>query len=207
MNKSVFNILEDAIIEYTNIYRRILRKLYPAIGSNGFEERNLTNNFVSALKISTDDDAIAWFETSLEGNKKIDATVFLPNNNAVLFLEAKRISNGKVKNKLGEIVSDFERLINPENQRKIMDKWKSSTPDHRYIIYLADVWTESATTKEIPEKWLSNGIDLNNNMGDKLCKPNVILSNVVNFNNFKNEFQYTNSLENYNLLIFAYKIS
>lgn len=207
MNELILNILKQTISEYTDIYRHILKCLYPAISGNGFEERNLTNNFVSALKISTNNDAISWFETSLEGNKKIDATVFLPNNKAVFFIEAKRISNGKEKIKLNEIVSDFERLNNTDNQDKILSKWKSSIPEHRYIIYLADVWKESATTKEIPEKWRNNGINLNNIIGDKLNKSNIILSDVVDFSNYKGEFQYPNSLENYNLLIFAYKIS
>jgi hypothetical protein len=211
MNEIIENILNKSISEYTDIYRGILQKLYPAIGSSGFEERNLTNNFVNALKIASDNDSIAWFETSLQGNEKIDATVFLPQNNSVFFIEAKRITNGKENIKLNEICSDFVRLMNPENQAKILGKWVSNIKiENKYIIYLADVWKENSITREIPNKWIENGINLNDNtdklIADKLNKSNIILSKVVDFSIYKREFQYPNSLENYNLLIFVYKI-
>lgn len=105
--------------EYANNYVKILTNFYPAIASNGFEERNQTNNFVNALmKCICDEDAVAWFEASIRGNEKIDAVVFPPKHQSVFYIEAKRISNGKVNIKQAEIISNLKRLCDSNTQKQ-----------------------------------------------------------------------------------------
>ncbi|MGU5889883.1 hypothetical protein [Aeromonas hydrophila] len=59
-------------------YTTIFSHYYPAHGSTGFTERNLTNNFVSALESLYPGSCFSWFEApiSLTEKKHMDAVVF-----------------------------------------------------------------------------------------------------------------------------------
>jgi len=200
-------LLNNTRNEYASNYVKILTNFYPAISSLGFEERNQTNNFVNALiKCAGDENAIAWFEASISGNEKIDAVVFSPLHQSVFFIEAKRISNGKVNIKKAEIISNFNRLCHINTQKAMIDKWKTPIEfPHRYIIYLADVWSEAKETLDISlnwETWFNKLFAENEN------NPEFIYADRVNFDYHKHVLRnYKNTLHNYNLLISAAKIT
>jgi len=161
MENKINQILNETINDYTDSYLKILKNFNPSIGSHGFEERNQTNNFVNSLiKSTADNEAFAWFETSLEGHQKIDATVFSPQNQSVFFIEAKRITNGKVETKIDEIIKDFKRLQD-KHEIIINNKWKSEIKiNNKYIVYLADVWKEKDKTINIANNWKEKGLNI-----------------------------------------------
>jgi hypothetical protein len=193
--KSAFN-------KFSNQYRKILKNFYPAFGNKGFEERNLTNNYVNALLASINDkEAIAWFESSLEtSNEKIDAVVYSPNTKSVFFIEAKRIINNDVDRKIESINKDIERLANKSVRDQLTKKWNTKDLfNNQYIIALADVWAQKEPTNAIPKKWLDGNV-INIPANSKL-----VYSDNANFQKFEDEFMYK-TINMYNLLISIIKV-
>jgi hypothetical protein len=190
-------LFKKSFEDFGNIYRKILLNIYPANESKGFEERNLTHNYVHALiRILDDEIAIAWFEMSLEGRGKIDAVVFSPKYESVFFIEAKRLVNRKLNSKIDSINKDFDRLFDKKNRDFVILKWKSKTAFHyKYIVCLADVWTEQKDTLLIPDKWNKNEIIT------KRPNSKIIFCDHISYRKFPDLFHKKESLDEFNLLI------
>ncbi|MCP4326106.1 MAG: hypothetical protein GY787_30570 [Alteromonadales bacterium] len=133
-------------------YRNILSKYYPAHGSTGFTERNLTNNLVASLEFVLGKDCISWFEAPIckDTNKHMDAVVFFED--VTILIEAKRFTS--VGAQLNSINEDVDRMFSS----KTIDMVERGLPlskstRKRYSIVLADVWTETNEKINVYETW------------------------------------------------------
>lgn len=154
--------IKEAFEHYYQKFTRIFKSFYPSTGSDGFVERNLTNNFVNELNRLLDDDkSFSWYEISIpksgNGIKKghIDAVLISPDMNTIFYIEAKRLSTyrGNFKKRIESITSDFNRIIDKENRDSIKLRVGHEFKNE-YIICLADFWI-SDNYKEIPNKnWI-----------------------------------------------------
>jgi len=204
--------IKEAFEHYFQKYTRIFESFYPATGSDGFVERNLTNNFVNELTTLLDDknstpdcensllqdvNSFSWYEISIpksgNGTKKghIDAVLFSPKHESIFYIEAKRLSTyrGNFKKRIESITSDFNRIIDVENRDSIKSRVGHEFKNE-YIICLADFWI-SNNYKEIPNK---NWIDVD--------KKNIVyLSKQID-----NEKYMDKAILNYCLHLAYYKI-
>ncbi|MEZ8699308.1 hypothetical protein [Vibrio lentus] len=144
--------LELACEAMSSRYTNILSQYYPAHGSTGFTERNLTNNLVVALESAFGEACISWFEAPicLTDGKHIDAVVF--HENITILIEAKRLTS--VKQQMGCIERDVERMYSLNTIRMLENELRSNhNQRRRYSIVLADVWTESDEKINAYESW------------------------------------------------------
>ncbi|MGY3961058.1 hypothetical protein [Aeromonas popoffii] len=132
---------------YTNIFSHY----YPAHGSTGFTERNLTNNFVSALESLYPDSCVSWFEApiGLTAKKHMDAVVFTKNE--LFLIEAKRFT--APQSKIHSVRNDIERMQSNEALLLIEKGFINPIQRQRYAVILADVWTETKSKKDIVKSW------------------------------------------------------
>ncbi|EMN7335877.1 hypothetical protein [Vibrio alginolyticus] len=133
-------------------YTNILSQYYPAHGSTGFTERNLTNNLVVALESAFGEACISWFEAPicLIDGKHIDAVVF--HENITILIEAKRLTS--VKQQMGCIERDVERMFSINTIKMLEKELRSNhSQRRRYSIVLADVWTENDEKTNAYESW------------------------------------------------------
>ncbi|MCC4860688.1 hypothetical protein [Vibrio splendidus] len=133
-------------------YTKILSQYYPAHGSIGFTERNLTNNLVRSLEDAFGEKCISWFEAPicLKDGKHIDAVVFYED--ITILIEAKRLTS--VKSKIGAIEHDIERMFSTDTIEMLEKNFNSNRSQRRrYSIVLADVWTENDEKINAYESW------------------------------------------------------
>ncbi len=142
-------------------YTKILSFYYPAHGSTGFTERNLTNNLVAAFEQVLGEFCISWFEAPicLEDGKHLDAVVFFEST--TILIESKRLTS--VKSQFASIANDIERMYSPKTivllERELRVRQTSRS---RYAIVLCDVWTENdektiafeSWPKQLPQKYV-----------------------------------------------------
>jgi hypothetical protein len=133
-------------------YRNILSNYYPAHGSTGFTERNLTNNLVASLESVLGKECISWFEAPIctDTNKHMDAVVFFED--VTILIEAKRFTS--VGSKLNSINDDVDRMSSLKTitmVEKELSLLKSER--RRYSIVLADIWTETPEKIDVYESW------------------------------------------------------
>jgi hypothetical protein len=152
MDLSMEEILTAAFDETARRYAKIFKGYYPAHGSTGFTERNLTNNFVSSLE-KVHENCIPWFEAPIDvvNKKHIDAVVFAPDLKSSVMIESKRFNNPNAKMK--EIFGDLDRIRNESNQATIEKGIKGFEISKKYGVLLADVWIETKLKKQIFEDW------------------------------------------------------
>mgnify|MGYP006423449285 CR=1 FL=1 len=177
--------LDKAFEKLHERYCKILENYYPAHGSTGFTERNLTSNFVFAIESILGDNSIFWLEApiDIEKRKHIDAVVFDLKSQSSFLIESKRFSNPEQK--ILEANNDISRLKNRKHYELLEKKLKTKI-NERYAVLLADVWRENEKKREIYDQWPTSVYQ----------KQDVVWSN-------KSEF---NSLKNYSLLILAVKL-
>ncbi|ENP8391128.1 MULTISPECIES: hypothetical protein [Vibrio] len=135
-------------------YANILSQYYPAHGSTGFTERNLTNNLVIALERAFGEACISWFEAPicLKDGKHIDAVVFYEN--ITILIEAKRLTS--VKQQMGSIERDVERMFSTDTIKTVEKELRSNQNQRRrYSVVLADVWTENDEKTNVYKSWPS----------------------------------------------------
>jgi hypothetical protein len=153
--EAVFNDMHDR-------YFKILTKYYPAHGSTGFPERNLTHNFVTAFEMTLQRRCVSWFEApiDLERNLHIDAVIFDVEEGRNIMIEAKRISNPNQK--LIGIKEDLQRLRKPEHYRLLEKGLHDVAIKERYAVILADVWTETESKRNVFYGWPQIALDARN---------------------------------------------
>ncbi|KJF81567.1 hypothetical protein [Photobacterium angustum] len=147
--KEQFKYIGDEIKQR---YMKILSNYYPAHGSTGFTERNLTNNLVLAFERVLGESCISWFEAPicLNNGKHIDAVIFFES--ITILIESKRLTS--VKSKLVSIANDVERMFS-QKTIELVEKnltCKSSIRT-RYSIVLCDLWTESNEKFQAYDLW------------------------------------------------------
>lgn len=159
MNSAQANILknlDDTFYEMACRYEHIFKHYYPAHGDTGFTERNLTCHFVSALeKTHGKENIIAWFEAPLADKKKhLDCLIFDLTNNAMILIEAKRISS---PHKIHGINSDLNRMMIPNNCTKLNTGFKGNNSfDTKIAVVLADIWVGSGDKPYKPKAQIYN---------------------------------------------------
>lgn len=142
-------------------YSKILDAYYPAHGSTGFTERNLTHNFVISLRDYLGECSISWFEAPINigSRKHIDAVVFDPQRNAMFIVESKRFSNPG--HAIDSVQSDIDRITDPAHISLLGKGLKVPSIEKRYGIILTDVWLENDKKTDIFRKWPECVIDEN----------------------------------------------
>lgn len=128
------------------LYDKMMNKFYPAKGSTGFSERNLSVNFAKAYEKYKGEDVITWFEFQWgkKNDKHLDAIVINYGDEEVLLIESKRFSN--VLKKTNEIAEDIERInevwreVNDRKDERI----RVQDIKHFYGVILADVWVKKS---------------------------------------------------------------
>ncbi|QDE32395.1 hypothetical protein [Shewanella polaris] len=149
------SLLRNTFNNMIQEYEVIFESYYPSHHSTGFMEANQVHLFAKSL-CNLQSDAFSWFEAPLKkvgrSYPRIDAVIFIPGLEAVVFIEAKRINNPNAK--VNEIYKDIDRLLIDNNRNHIMAKVKFDIK-HQYIVYLADVWLETKNKKSIPYWWCS----------------------------------------------------
>lgn len=127
------DIIDSVFKATVKSYEKILSKYYPAHGSNGFTERNLTFNFSNNYLLKTPD-AIIWQESPLKDRKHFDTLIIDEEKRAIIVVEAKRLQNEK---KTESIYNDFRRINNHFGEINLHgDKLSYS----KYGLLLIDVW-------------------------------------------------------------------
>jgi hypothetical protein len=175
---------------YHNRYAKIFRNYYPAHGSTGFTERNLSVNFAEAMEAMYPS-TFAWFEVPFgDGySEHFDAAIFNMDTQEIFVVESKRFSNPA--DKLIEAASDISRIANEKNLDAIKSLIKNCDVNEFtfYAVILADVWLETGPKIMIYENWYEksyNNIESISETGSRLInvewhKTNVeILSAIYN---------------------------
>ena len=202
--------------KYAEIYRRILKDFYPAKGSTGFPERNLSVNWSKAVESVYDGDNVtSWFEFQFgeDNNKHIDALIWDKASKDLYFVESKRYSNPK--SKIREVGEDIVRLFNlyKELRTEENERINIGLVEHCYGVILADVWTkkEGRTGRKIK---ILNSYKNGSFLEDfkEIISENESLekNNIHGFPNLKyyyEEFDWVSKNENYALVSFAWTIS
>ena len=132
--------------EYGNIYRKILEKIYPAKGSTGFAERNLSVNFSKAYE-KIFPSALSWFEFQFGKKNHVDAVIVNEESQEIFVIESKRYS---VQSKITAVGHDIDRIktfldeLKKENDRRNENDRRIDLSKIKkfYGVILADVWTE-----------------------------------------------------------------
>jgi len=161
----------DKIFEaYVVKYQHILSCFYPAKGSTGFVERNLTVNWSKAAEVVCgSENVISWFEFQFGKNNKkhIDALVWDRSAGNLFLLESKRFSN--LPSKICEIGDDivrlqdlFEEIKEEKGARIELDK-----VHHCYGVILADVWPKKGI--QCPKRTILESYENCTFLADNIC--------------------------------------
>lgn len=138
------DFIKDVFNGMVKRYEVILKKYYPAFGSNGFTERNLTFNFCNSyLELSSDykDDVIIWQEVPIKipdtkkSNNHIDSLIIDNERKLLIFIEAKRIRNERTYQSLED---DIKRIKDNYQNIPGID---NDTILKKYGVFLTDIWT------------------------------------------------------------------
>ena len=162
------NRLNAVTGEYSKRYQIILSRIWPTIGSNGFNEHNQTANFLAAYeKIANEYSEVTstWYEFQIanggRNNNRIDGMIINHTNKTVYLLEAKRFTENEINDQRHKLGEDVSRLVeldleNRFNQNEVFIG--ESIQDYTvYGVILFDLWTYSQRhkfEKEAHSLWL-----------------------------------------------------
>lgn len=152
----IHNIFDPVFELYRNLYLRIFELIYPAFGSTGFTERNLTANFSKAYE-TFHPGAITWFEMPFSKRLHLDAIIIDPSSKTMLFIESKRFSN--VTSKVSSVGNDIRRINKAIRAQRYSIRAHVAGYDNfpnRYGVILSDVWTENDEKINLHSSFQSN---------------------------------------------------
>jgi len=209
---SIIKHVSDAFKAMHKDYDNVFKIFYPASGSNGFTERNqtffFTKNFLSIEHpLSIENSAICWHEVPFgKEGEHIDTLIYLPESQSVIYIEAKRLKNGKsgLNKSMLAIKDDVKRLIDELNITRgpILKRFKDEKPINEYILILADIWEkdgkvtfEFSEDKWCKKNWLTEAFNLK-----ELCL--CATTNKLNTDNWRS----LSSKEKYHLLLGMWKL-
>lgn len=146
------NMAENYIKTFT-----IINPQYGELCDRGFVERNLSVNFIEGYKAICPN-SVAWYEMSVEKSIKknghIDAVVVDINNNAIIYIESKRVYDSRKE--MGT-VNDLRRLVKAcENDSTFKICGKRGLVE--YIVILADIWEDKNQKRDRLERWKKGNI-------------------------------------------------
>lgn len=131
--------------EYVRRYKERLSICYPSLGSTGFQERNQTNNFLSAAETIVPN-LFTWFEFQIDGGKKndnhLDAIAVDFNAKEIWLIESKRIQDQRKMNAIFSDKTRMEQLAKEpkKNFNRFYDEGIHLEEFSIYGLVLADVW-------------------------------------------------------------------
>lgn len=137
---------------YGEIYRHILRHIYPAKNSTGFPERNLSVNFSKAYEaVYSGEGCFTWYELQFgdKNNLHYDACIVDETNRRIILVESKRFSN--LNKKITEIGVDINRIqsIKKIAQMELNNRIPRIEAYEIYGLILADAWEETTGKIEV----------------------------------------------------------
>ena len=184
-------MLDEVFKNYENIYRNILTKFYPSLGSTGFQERNLTVNFSKAFeKLYGEDEIISWFELQFGEKKDNHFDCIIIKEGEIYIVEAKRYTTPK---KEDSVKKDIDRIIKFVKETIDSDTRFSKFNDYNvYGVILADVWTESKPKENIRQKYIDKVFFEKEQLDEQEY-------NVINFKNLGEKSDYA-------LLSFSWRV-
>lgn len=147
---------------YKTRYSNILGKIWPTIGSNGFNEHNLTVNYTIAFETvaaRNNEETSAWFEFQIpnesKNNHRMDGLIINHTTKELYLVEAKRFSKNKLKRKRRELGYDFIRIENLDLSRfENLFVEKELISDYQIFgILLFDLWTENKEQIDLLNQW------------------------------------------------------
>lgn len=131
-------------------YSRMLDTYYPAFGTTGFTERNLTFNFCHEA-LCLNEDLIVWQEAPLSNKEEhLDSIIFDDVNKSVYIVEAKRLG---AEGAISSIESDMDRLEDLSTQwkkiRGVDDYYVPERKNYKkYFVILVDLWAPHGSTED-----------------------------------------------------------
>ena len=129
------NIIKTVFDNTVKSYERFLTDYYPAHGSNGFTERNLTFN-ISHNYLLKSPNAIIWQEVPLGNREHIDTLIIDNENKSVFLVEAKRLGTEAKHNSIRE---DLNRITERyADAQGIEERIKNGYS--LYALLLVDIW-------------------------------------------------------------------
>lgn len=153
-------MIEIVFANFKKEYDHILASFYPSLGHTGFQERNLTTNFVKAYeKTFNEDDVIVWFELQFgdDRDNHFDCLIINKTKHQIILIESKRFVSAESKK--SSVGKDIKRIND-----YIKNDYKTDTrfADYRnydvYGLILADVWKENSSKIEIFESFKNGTI-------------------------------------------------
>ena len=118
------------------------------MGSNGFQERNLTVNFSKAYEnVCKAESVLSWFELQF-GDKKnnhFDCVIINNTRKELFIVESKRFTSSTKKQ---SILSDVER-INTFVEAGLDERFDEYKNHKVFGVILADIWKENIAKKEV----------------------------------------------------------
>jgi len=141
------NIIREIFNETVEDYKRFLESYYPAHGSNGFTERNLTFNFchqyLSFREKQNEKDIIVWQEVPIANpefpkrNNHFDSLIIDNGINTIFYIESKRIRS---TNHHKSLLDDLSRM---QKCYKYIPEYEKFQSYEKFAILLTDIWTLS----------------------------------------------------------------
>lgn len=131
-------------------YSRMLDTYYPAFGTTGFTERNLTFNFCHEA-LCLNENLIVWQEAPLSNKEEhLDSIIFDDVNKSIYIVEAKRLG---AEGAIFSIKNDMERLEDLSKQwtkiRGIDDCYVPERKNYiKYFVILVDLWAPRKSTED-----------------------------------------------------------
>lgn len=199
--------IQTIISVYNERYQNIFKYYYPAHGSTGFTERNLSVNFANAIE-SSSKQVLTWYEVPIGEKKRehFDAMVVDMDARELFIIESKRFSNARQK--LASVGWDIQRITSPDHIMTVCKELHLSGLNHykTYGVILADVWLENKLKKAIFENWKNGFLEVFQN---ELALPADTLARFGNCQWFTREFSPTEAFPNaanYKLLVMVFEV-
>ena len=197
------NILDEVFALYKENYVKIFNVLYPAKGSTGFTERNLSVNFSKAYEKKYPS-SVTWFEYQFgtKNNEHFDAIIVNKEKKELVIIESKRFSI--LSAKMREAGRDIKRMI--DTALGCSDEFSRIVNDYdEYTVigvFLADVWCETKTKCRIYESFRNKTFvtDYKEDIPG-IADPHYYVTDFPGIDR-----EYSKTLEKYHLLSLVWKI-
>ena len=147
-------LIENTIRAAAKRFEESLKRHYPAVGGNGFNERNMTFQF--AHEFCQRENTHAFFEVPFKTQERnrndnhFDAMLF--DNTLLLVVESKRLLS-KAKNE--SIKADIKRLRNSPYIRSLRDRFEKpmGAPRRECGLVIAEHWEERSSNGKMIRWW------------------------------------------------------
>ena len=159
MDKKRMNYVFDA---YQARYSSVLNKIWPTMGSNGFNEHNQTVNFMIAYETVAEENneqISTWYEFQISNgtkrNNRIDGLIINHTKREVYLIEAKRFSKNNLQKKQKELGNDYTRIENLGLGRfeELFYEKESISTYKVFGVLLFDLWTETPAQEGLLKNW------------------------------------------------------